>query len=593
MGTDRGVLHFFDGDTGDELMAFVPPEMFPGMQRYIEGNAEIESKPGGLDGFIQVLSIDENNNGNLTDSGDRLALLVGARRGANVYYGIELAVTANGSLNPGATKVTVFNKNWDPVFGQFGGTWARALISELKPKGKEGKLVALLAGGYDPQQDDYDSRNVLTDADSVGNVLAMISLENDNSGDFEFGRVLWYAAKDTITGTKGRRAKVKNDSKMTHSFPSNPAWVDLDGDSFREKFFVSDINGRIFRFDFDDTQDTHQKLINSLDGGLVADLAPSGSQVAQEERRRFYERPDVLIGNVANGVTRGTNKNFSSTSRRVIKLALGSGYRAHPLTLGLSNTGGSNSGSGQGGGGSNSGSGNGFHIQDRFYILAFDEVFKPADFSSSGPYPIDVGDVLEANESLRYWQNVTDINNQSAAQKAYDKKIAEAFAVTIDGSANTSGRKYGIYVNYPNPGEKQMSPTSTAAGQILFTTYIPPAPNSAQCELRLGSSRLYAYNAETFAPDPFWRFGSQPNFSDRDKVSGDFDAIAGSYEMPGQGFASVQQSSYGFSSAENVGVAQAQSSAGSLYRIDTTKEQQSGKANDVLLPRSYWQELAQ
>ena len=589
VGTDRGILHFFDADTGEERLAFIPPEMFPGLNVYRRGSADIEGKPMGMDGFIEVIS-------DVRSGGDRVTLVVGARRGANVYYVLDLKIDDNGELSKRVLqhRVTILNDKLSPLYGQFGQSWPRPILNRVKVNplddSEEGMVVGLFAGGYDPRQDQYAGATAsevpLRDEDTVGQFIAMVNLNRPNSSSY--GKPIWAAMSRDLEDSLslGNEVRVTTDGMedMKNSFPSEAVWVDMDGDGLREKFFVVDIHGRIFRFDLDQEaaraaggSNAARTMLRTIKGGLVANLARRGGNTPLNRKRRairFYERPSVFRGTVP--LRANSNNELEATgTRSVIKMALGSGYRAHPLILADDQF-----------------TREPYHQQDRFYILALDNVDSiPDRYESFNERRLE--DVTR--DGLGYWS----LNDNR--KKRYDADISNKLAIQ-DNSGNertVRQRTFGIYVNLFTPiggqprndGEKVFSPPTTAAGQVLFTTYVPPGEASSRCELNLGNSFLYAMDADNWRADPFWRIGSSPDDTagDGDKVSSDFNADQGRYPLPFPGFgASAAHTGPAFGD-EGGGYATGSVGGIQIHRHDQPDENTASKA----LKRLYWQELSE
>lgn len=589
VGTDRGILHFFDADTGEERLAFIPPEMFPGLNVYRRGSAGIKGKPMGMDGFIEVIS-------DVRSGGDRVTVVVGARRGANVYYVLDLKIDANGELSRRVLqhRVTILNDKLSPLYGQFGQSWPRPILNRVKVNplddSEDGMVVGLFAGGYDPRQDQYVGATAddvpLRDEDTVGQFITLVNLNRPNSSSY--GKPIWAAMSRDLEDSLslGSQVRVTTDRlrDMKNSFPSEAVWVDMDGDGLREKFFVVDIQGRIFRFDLDQAaaiaaggNNPTRNMLRNIKGGLVADLTRRGGNTPLNRKQRairFYERPSVFRGTVP--LRANTDSDLEATgTRQVIKMALGSGYRAHPLVLADDQF-----------------SADPYHLQDRFYILALDNVDSiPVKYESFNERRLE----NVTNDGLGYWSLNDD------RKKRYDADISNKLAIQ-DNSGNErtiNQRTFGIYVDLftaiggqaRNDGEKVFSPPTTAAGQVLFTTYVPPDETSNRCELNLGNSFLYAMDANNWRVDPFWRIGSSPDDTagDGDKVSSDFNVDQGRYPLPFPGFgASAAHTGPAFGD-EGGGYSTGSVGGIQIHRHDQPDENTASKA----LKRLYWQELSE
>ncbi len=562
MGTDRGVLHFFDAKTGEEKMAFIPPEMFAGLHKYYDGGSNVDSKPMGMDGFISVITNKE--------SPRRVTLFIGTRRGSDVYYLLDLALNNDGSLGTGH-KVTILDEHLDKLYGKFGQTWARPIAYRAtKPFDEDkSKVIGFVSGGYDPKQDNYEDYklNDKSDPDSVGNFVAVIDL--DKPGTDSYGKPIWYASSKSIPGASGTFEKLTG---MTHSIVSEPAIADFDNDGLHDKFFVVDINGKAFRFDMDVSQSSVKTIVEKTEGVMVADLTDFQSKESANNisRRRFYERPDVFLGSVPRTKDGGSVK--------VIKMAFGSGYRAHPLKLGTQK------------------GKKGYHIEDKFYILVLDNPFSKPDTTTTATV-IKENLLIDAvkEKALTYWKNDTGATGNQANQKTYDKKIREGLAV-FDGNTKNTSRKYGIFLDlFGGPdgddGEKLITRPTTAGNQILFTTYVPPAIESDKCVLNLGRSYLYAFDAANFIPDPFWSLGApQPA---NEKLSKDFDADKGRYPLPfpGLGSSAVHTGTDVTSTGQMLQTANIGGVA--IYRDPSKDPKNPGINPNDMLYRLYWQEMVE
>ena len=133
---------------------------------------------------------------------------------------------------------------------------------------------------------------------------------------------------------------------------------------------------------------------------------------------------------------------ISSDGQRFLNLAIGSGYRAHPLETG---------------------------VNDRFYSLRDYELFRQmAQFQYDALVPITDSD-----------PTLVDI--------------------TADPSASLPASARGWKLNLTNPGEKVLAESRTFNNRIFFTTYSPE--NIANiCRPHPGTNRLYAVSAANAAP---------------------------------------------------------------------------------------------
>ena len=95
------------------------------------------------------------------------------------------------------------------------------------------------------------------------------------------------------------------------SIPGNLRVIDLDRNGYADTIYASDQNGQIFRFDINEA---NKGATDFAAGGRIAHL--NANTVAGN--RRFYYEPDTSL------VVLNNEQNF-------VAIAIGSGYRAHPL----------------------------------------------------------------------------------------------------------------------------------------------------------------------------------------------------------------------------------------------------------------------
>src|SRR5678815_1990420 len=199
------------------------------------------------------------------------------------------------------------------------------------------KFVLIFGAGYDSSQDNY-----VQTTDGVGNGVYMLELAT--------GNLLWSAGPSTSS------ANFKHPF-MKNSIPSDITVLDLNGDSFADRMYFGDMGGRIWRLDI-----WHgQPPASLVSGGLLANLGAGhltgdpNTTAMKQAARRFYYAPDVSI------VTpRG--------SAPYLNIAIGSGYRGHPLDK---------------------------VIQDRFYSVRDYQPFnKRTNTSYNSPYAPVTDDML-------------------------------------------------------------------------------------------------------------------------------------------------------------------------------------------------------
>jgi type IV pilus assembly protein PilY1 len=414
--TNDGVLHAFDmanipepSDPSADLApkptnerwAFIPEE-FLARQNLLYDDAPTATRTYGLDGDVRVLKFDANQNG-IIDGDDKAYIFFGTGRGGNAYYALDVT-----SIN--APKFMWKIDDQTPGFGKLGKTWSAPQIGRVKVGDGSGqnkqKFVLLFGGGYDTQNDLSPTTFSYLE-DSAGNALYMV--------DAVSGDLLWSASKS------GTEYNFTN-AKMTHSFPANLTALDTDEDLFLDRIYAADMDGKVWRFDI-----TNGNGANTLvTGGVLASLANATLATKNyENARRFYSAPDV-----ASMTQRG--------SLPYMNIAIGSGYRGHPLNK---------------------------KTQDKFYsIRDYQPYFKRLQSTYTDAAIIEDADLVDVTDMTK---NVTDAD---------------------------AGWKLDLSESGTWRGEKNLSESVTAAGVILFSTFTPLAADDTNPCLSRSLNRVFGVN---------------------------------------------------------------------------------------------------
>ena len=232
VGGNDGMLHAFDDTTGEELWAFIPPNLLPRLKNlngpliefFVDGSPKIYVEKDGSDNITKAI------------------LIFGQRRGGNRYIALDitnrLAPKFLWEINPtqriyGTTTYTTTD------YKELGQTWSTPQIAKIK-NGSNQKWVAFIAAGYDTNQDNIPVVN----SDTTGRGIYVV--------DVLTGSLIWRWTKD------------EDSSKMIYSIPSDIAKVDLDGDGNVDRLYVGDMGGRMWRFDIGDAANTASWTANIL-----------------------------------------------------------------------------------------------------------------------------------------------------------------------------------------------------------------------------------------------------------------------------------------------------------------------------------------
>lgn len=302
--TNDGMLQAINAANGTELWSFVPRQML-GRIEQLYGNDEVSSRVYGLDGDIEVLRLDRNNNGTIEPSGtdidgsgtieedekDKVLLFFGMRRGGSYYYALDVTTRTAPRLlwSIGPSDLPAIGQTWSTP------TVARVNVDRTWTASNPDKLVVVFGGGYDTVQD-----TIGYVADSVGTGIYMV--------DALTGSLIWRAGPDA-----GADLRLTN---MTNSIPGEVRPLDLTGDGYADRMYAADLGGRVWRFDIRNGEEPDELVW----GGVFASvgLGDTATPTDSTQARRFFYAPDVSLLRI------GTT-NF-------INVAIGSGHRELPIT---------------------------------------------------------------------------------------------------------------------------------------------------------------------------------------------------------------------------------------------------------------------
>jgi type IV pilus assembly protein PilY1 len=219
---------------------------------------------------------------------------------------------------------------------------------------------------------------------------------------------------------------------MRNSIPSEIRLIDHEGDGFADRMYVGDMRGQLWRFDIKQDNGGPGDFAT---GGVIANIG--GTDAASN--RRFYYPPSVSM----------------STSMDYYNIAIGSGYRAHPLNT---------------------------TIHDRFYVIRDKNVSGPARDTTGNPV----------------YTAITESNLYDAT----DNLIQSPTAATAATAASNLAGKQGYFIklkrtdgNYE--GEKVLAQGLTIGNMVIFTTFTPISSTSASaCAPSQGMGKVYIINVE-------------------------------------------------------------------------------------------------
>jgi type IV pilus assembly protein PilY1 len=198
-GANDGMVHAFRESDGEEVWAFIPPDLLP---RLKELTPRTGDHPYLVDSSIIAVDI------KTPAAGWKTIAVFGLRRGGRHYYALDITDTTNPTFLWSFT---------DPKMAE---TWSEPAVGRVKVSGVE-KFVAFVGGGYD-------------------------TAENNNTGkaffviDLASGTKLWEYFND---GSGDDR------QYMNFSLAANPTAADLTNDGLVDKVYIGDVGGQVWKFD--------------------------------------------------------------------------------------------------------------------------------------------------------------------------------------------------------------------------------------------------------------------------------------------------------------------------------------------------------
>jgi type IV pilus assembly protein PilY1 len=223
-GANDGMLHAFRESDGEELWAFIPPDILPRLQNLTVRSAEHEFY---LDASPIVTDIKVGTTW-------KTIAVFGERRGGETYHALDITNTSSPTYL------------WSFTDARMGETWSEPTIGKIRMSDGTAKYIGIVGGGYDTAQ-------------------------NNNSGKALF-------VIDLSTGTKlWEYYNSSSDDRqyMNFSIAANPAAVDTDNDGYINRVYVGDVGGQLWKFDFSAAATVSSGLITNYTGKRLFAASPT------------------------------------------------------------------------------------------------------------------------------------------------------------------------------------------------------------------------------------------------------------------------------------------------------------------------------
>ncbi len=277
LGTNGGFLHMFGAADGIEDWAFFPKEMAP-LVNTLYFNNTADPHPYGVDGSPVSYIVDNDRDGTIeVNSGDKVYLYFGLRRGGESYYALNLSSPSSPAM---------LWRTDNTVLTELGQSWS---VPEIGKIPGHANPVVVVGAGYDTNK---DAGEVGT-ADSVGRGIYVL--------DAVDGSLVWSVTPAASSATN-RQA-----TEITDSVPGSVFLFDSNADRLVDRIYFADTGGNVWRADLVGTDKTRWTVFK---------LASLGGDTSTSDRR-FFNQIDVVR-------TRHESLAFDA-------LLLGSGNRSHPL----------------------------------------------------------------------------------------------------------------------------------------------------------------------------------------------------------------------------------------------------------------------
>lgn len=409
LGTNEGYLHSLDADTGVEKWAYIPQPLLKNISYYMKDESG-QPHLYGIDGPLSVLRKDINNDGIISSSaGDQVLMFFGLRRGGRAYFALDIT-----DPNSPPTLKWAITPSTSTRFANLGETWSKPTLSRLLVPNSSGstelKDVLVFGGGYDPvKEKKVPVRSTTVSTAELGSDVYIVDLAT--------GNLIW----SLKTGTSG--SAITGSANLKHGITGDIRILDMDGNGALDRLYFADTGGNVWRVDMHASATQPYNYQNAK----LTQIASLGGGSSTKDYRKFFYEPDTGM-RIQNG-------------KPVLTIALGSGYRAHPLDTSAE--------------------------PDRFYVLIdpYPYEIPPSSFVPFTEANLKDANTIEASKDiLSYMQSDTNI--------------------------------HGWYMPLNFNGEKVLSSAFTFLDKVMFTSFsmsdetgAPSVPKP--CEPGKNTSRAY------------------------------------------------------------------------------------------------------
>jgi type IV pilus assembly protein PilY1 len=475
-GSNDGMYHATNANTGVELWSFFAPEFLSRMNRLYTNLPQVAYPTVPLNGVAPTPTpkdyffdgstglYQSSENPPLTDW-----IYPTMRRGGRMIYGFD--VSPSGGSPPTALSTILWkagcpNLNNDTGctsgMSALGQTWSKPQIAKIQngPTDTVKRPTLVVGGGYDSNQ----TTQSVTDPNGVtSTVVVKTSCEDTNSKNPSCsgrkGSVVYVIDAQSGPGTLLSAIPLPTGSggQAPGSVIGDIALLDFDGDGVIDRAYLADTTGNVYRLDFVDLTGGTPVVLDST--GWPSHIYRIAHTNNSNEGRKFEFSPTLLV-------------NQGTAAKAYVYVGLGSGDREHPLSSQYPYT---------------------TPVQNRFYMFLDDPTSKTTDLN------LDSSTLME---------DATPSSNTDAGSVACASAgVAGHTAVVPNTFPNPSGWFMNLAndqldtTSVPRPtnangngGEQTVTPAVIIAGQVTWGTNIANPNTVNVCSNNLGNA--YGYLAD-------------------------------------------------------------------------------------------------
>jgi len=262
VGANDGMLHGFNSDTGDEMLAYVPGAVYENLPELTQGDYAHRYFVDGGPNIIDVYLPNMDDPDSAANGLWRTVLAGGLNGGGQAIYALD--VTDPSIFDEANADSLVLWEFDDSTDADLGYTYGKVQIAKMQ----DGTWAAVFGNGYNNTEADGN-------ASSSGHAVLYIV-------DIETGDIL--KKIDTQAGSTG-----------TPNGLATPLLIDENADSVVDFIYAGDLQGNMWKFNVDDAN-TSNWDVAFTSGGVPSPLfsTPTGQPITSQPQGTFH--PDNLGG---------------------------------------------------------------------------------------------------------------------------------------------------------------------------------------------------------------------------------------------------------------------------------------------------------